>query len=116
MRTASHEMERINLRHRRAIGLIAAVLNVLREHRLKRDILREVYNTLVDALMDEGVEVLTDYDRQQYGLPPRGPDGWTAEEIVALEKHRLDVLMRPLPTIMLTVPEGAKVGSTQDES
>ena len=44
------------------------------------------------------VEIVSDFDRQQYGLTPRGPDGWTMEEIVELEKRRLELMFAPMPT------------------
>ena len=56
---------------------------------------------LTDLLMEKGLEVISDYDREQAGLPRRGPDGWTADELVALEKSRLEMLFRPFS---VTVP------------
>lgn len=58
---------------------------------------QELYDRLSAALNNHGAEIISDYDRQQYGLPPRGPDGWTDEEIIALEKKRLEALMNQPP-------------------
>lgn len=50
--------------------------------------------------MQRGVEVLTDAYRASLGLPPRTTDGWTAEEIVALEQQRLKAMYEPMPPLM----------------
>jgi hypothetical protein len=58
--------------------------------------MREINYDLMELCMKEGVEILTDYTRTEIGLPQRGPDGWTMEEIIALEKCRLDMMYAPL--------------------
>jgi hypothetical protein len=52
--------------------------------------------SLRNVLNEEGVEIITDYTRQEMGLPPLGPDGWTIEEIIALEQKRLEMLTKPI--------------------
>jgi hypothetical protein len=61
------------------------------------DCLRAITRKLEDLFRQDGVEVLTDYTRQEMGLPPRGPDGWTIEEIHAMERLRLERMMAPMP-------------------
>jgi hypothetical protein len=97
---------RMNLRQRRAQVLAAHVMEKLRGHLYEdrdRDTLRDVHEILMQEFMAQGVEVLTDYDREQYGLPPRGPDGWTMEELLALERRRLEILTRPLAPMVIEV-------------
>jgi hypothetical protein len=99
--SATDQMLRIDLRRRRAEVLCHGVMQAIDPY-LDRDASRrDIYEALMKLFHQEGVEVLSDYDRQQYGLPPRGPDGWTVEEIVALEEKRLEMLRRPLT---MTVP------------
>lgn len=91
--------DRINLRRARADSVAARLLQEIAPY-LKDDD-REPWRRLaseamIKLLCDEGVEVLTDHERERLGLPARGPDGWTAEELVALEQQRLEVLSRPL--------------------
>ena len=61
---------------------------------------REVHSVLYSVLMAEGVEVVTDSLRQEIGLPARGPDGWTPDELLAMEKIRLEIMSRPMPPVM----------------
>jgi hypothetical protein len=67
----------------------------------ERDLERDLYYELQEALEKAGAEIISDFDRQQYGLPPRGPDGWTMEEIVELEKRRLEMMFAPMPPMVM---------------
>lgn len=98
MTTATAKMDRMNLRVHRARALAAAVIQELEHNDLSntRDVRRAVHDTVLRVFHDHGVEVLTDFDREQFGLPPRGPDGWTVDEIFALEKRRLEMMTRPV--------------------
>ena len=95
---AIDQIERVNLRQLRAQSLAHAIFDAVRPF-IDDEHYRDVMYALEDLFRDKGVEVLTDLDRQQYGLPARGPDGWTAEEIVALEQKRFDALFAPPPMI-----------------
>jgi hypothetical protein len=106
MRKALDQIERQNLRHRRAMMLTAAVLRIVDEHtRHLRDpedrYMRNIHDAVMDAFMAEGVDVLTDHDRAQIGLAPRGPDGWTMEEIIAMDERRLAHMRTPMPAMIL---------------
>lgn len=111
-------MERINLRHRRVVSLAGevsrALLKALPDH-VPRDTQSIVYGCLEELFVKLGVEVLTDFDRERLGLPPRGPDGWTAEEILALEGLRLEAMTRPLQmTIPASeLPEGMRINPSK---
>lgn len=56
--------------------------------------------------MATGVEFVTDYDREQCGLPPRGPEGWTVEELMLLERVRLSRMLAPPPMMILDTETG----------
>lgn len=102
MLTATEAMMRVDVRQRRAQSLAAAVMdkvhreiNAINPDDIQHQAAEIVYYAMLDVMCDEGVEVLTDHTRSAAGLPPRGPDGWTIEEILALERARLDALMAP---------------------
>lgn len=96
---------RFNLRKRRAETLIHAVIREVEP--LLRDeprIMEELYKRLIDLFHAEGVEILTDYSRSELGLPPRGPDGWTPQEILALEEKRLELIRGPIQPLAIRMP------------
>lgn len=88
-----------DLRLRRADMLTAMVMNQIepflrvddeidgRKHASRK--LREFLHTL-------GVEVITDFERTQAGLPLRGQEGYTEEELHHLEDARREAMMRPI--------------------
>ena len=88
-------MERINLRRLRAAPLIHRIMETVRQY-IPREDWREASWALQELLESAGVEVLTDEMREEAGLSPRGPDGWTLEEIIALEKRRIDAMLAPI--------------------
>lgn len=102
MSTATEMMQRQNLRRRRTDELVSAVIKELRGRIDDPDVEREVREAMYSVFSAEGVEVLTDYTRAQIGLPPRIGDGWTTEEIVALERYRLEALSKPMT---VTIPD-----------
>lgn len=99
---ATDQRERINIRERRAMGLTSAVLNIVLPHlreaqgREAKWAARHIQEQLMDLFARDGIEILSDHDRQQYGLPPRGPDGWTVNEIIAMEKLKLEIMTKPI--------------------
>lgn len=111
MSTATQEMMRVDLRRRRADAVVHHVWQEIRKH-VDRDRERDVFYALQDALATIGVDMVTDYDRQQLGLPARGPDGWTPEELAAMERLRIDALLRPIyGTIQMIGADGEpKIG------
>lgn len=109
MNTATMLLDRPNMRRRRAESIARAMLDAvtpfLMETGSER---RDAYYAMLTILCDEGVEVITDHTRSEANLPPRGPDGWTFEELAALEARRLAVLTQPL-----TVPLYSLQGDAQ---
>jgi predicted subunit of tRNA(5-methylaminomethyl-2-thiouridylate) methyltransferase len=102
---AIDEALRVDYRRMRIQPLLHQILHIVSNHLsdddYRRNAIRELHNELFDKLHEEGVEIVTDHTRAAMGLPPRGPDGWTAEEIMALEKRRLELMLAPIPPIVL---------------
>lgn len=101
--SAIASIQRSDHRRRRAMSLTSRVMDIVRDHVDHAD-WRKIYDEIFDVFSLEGVEILTDLDRQLYGLSPRGPDGWTVEEIVALERLKLEAMLKPL-SIIIPMPK-----------
>jgi len=95
---------RIDRRRLRIQPLLHEILNIVSKHLsdedYRRDALREIHYELFDKLHEQGVEIVSDHTRAEVGLPPRGPDGWTNEELIALEQKRLEMITRPIQMIV----------------
>lgn len=93
----------IDLRHKRAAALTSFIVHTVSKYICDCDRMRKPMRDLHDELFAEfhktGVEIVSDYDREAAGLPPRGPEGWTIEELIALEKRRLELLRAPISMI-----------------
>jgi hypothetical protein len=93
---------RLNLRRARTLPLTHLILEVIRPHIRDDEEARydqreeQIFLELRKILEDYGAEVITDQTREEAGLPPRGPDGWTMEEIIAVEQRRLELLTKPI--------------------
>lgn len=87
---------RPDLRYRRAQSLAHAIRQEIEPFLPRGADQRPLMDKLFALCMQRGVEVLTDADRTTLGLSPRTTDGWTAEEIVALEQQRLKAMYEPL--------------------
>jgi hypothetical protein len=87
----------------RAMVLISMINHLVRQHMVPREdkSWRDLDYALEELFVKEGVEVLTDLSRQDLGLPPRGPDGWTVEEIIACEQRMLEAMLRPVPPVIV---------------
>jgi hypothetical protein len=104
---ARESIQRIDLRRLRAEALFHGILQHVRPYLRDDADLRKIHEGMLRELYDTGAEVVSDYDRDQLGLPPRGPDGWTDYEIAALEQLRLDAMTKPLH---YTIPIGGAIG------
>lgn len=95
-------MLRLNHRQMRAQRVAAAIMNEFDRRAVAEDRhdRRRLYEALIDVLESEGVEIFTDHDRAVAGLPARGPDGWTLEEIAAFDCRMLDALLKPVTMIV----------------
>lgn len=101
-----------DLRRNRAMQFTAAVMNKVGPY-IRDETgheMRDAHDALFELFFQEGVDVITDHDRAEAGLPPRGPDGRTVEEMVALEARRLEMLTRPLAVFVPADFEEVKAG------
>ena len=62
-----------------------------------------VHNAILGALHNAGVDVISDDEREHYGLPPRGPEGWTKQELAALEMLTLQAILTPVPPVLAVI-------------
>ena len=98
MKTATQMIDRIDLRRARAMSMASVIMKAIDpylDQQLDR-VRRDAFDAIFEIVWQEGVEVLTDPTRAETGLPPRGPDGWTDDEIRALEAARFAVINRPI--------------------
>lgn len=101
---SSDTIKQLDIRHLKASYIASHLMNEL------QDIIpvackREAYEKLIDLLTTEGIEILTDEDRRRAGLPPRGPNGWTAAELHALEYARLHAISAPFAVAVKTTEQ-----------
>ena len=102
------ELQRINLRQRRAYGLAHELMNRIMKAspylHYQADGREQcaIHDAITGFLAEVGAEIVTDRDRSEAGLPPRGPDGWTVEELIALERRRTEALYAPRIVPMVT--------------
>lgn len=105
-----NELTRTDRRRLRAAALTGFIIHTVAKYvcdcdRMHKP-LRDLGDELFAGLHKEGAQIVSDYDREIAGLPPRGPDGWTTEELIALEKRHMELLMSP---ISITVPQSQGV-------
>jgi hypothetical protein len=98
-------------RRRRADMLAARIFSSIKDLVSDRA-RRHVYAAIIDTLMAEGAEVVTDEMRAQAGLPERGPDGVTTEELWLLEEFRIQAMQRPLTVVRDIAGIQAEIMST----
>jgi len=100
------QLMRTDKRRLRAQSMTAAIMHIVGKYvsdeDQRRDALRDLSRELFDHMWKEGVEIVTDEDRRMAGLPPRGADGWTFEEIAILEQRRLEIMRAPMPPVILS--------------
>jgi hypothetical protein len=100
MKSALEEETRLNIRRVRSQQITHLIFHALRDF-IPDDCQGRAMDALYRLLHDAGAEVVTDQTRAEAGLPPRGPDGWTVEELLALERRRLEIMTRPIMPIFV---------------
>ena len=70
----------------------------------------EIGEDLQKQFEERDYEILGDFQRSLLKLPPRGPDGWTVEEILAWEEYRLQAMLKP---VIMAMP--SDVSGLQEE-
>lgn len=109
MAKAFDQLMRDDRRRMRSHALVSHILHVIEKHLSgkdnRRNVMRDIAYELDDKFRTEGVEIITDATRAEAGLLPRGPDGWTIEEMQILERRRLEAMYSVTPPVMI-VKEG----------
>lgn len=100
-----------DVRRIRSESLVHHILHIVEKHLSaednRRNVMRDIAYELDEKFRSEGVEIITDALRSEAGLPPRGDDGWTIDELTVLERRRIELMMGPLPPLFV-VPKGEK--------
>ena len=96
-----------DLRRMRAMELTSHIMQIIGKYitNYEDGYLKKAHQDLFDALYFAGVEVITDHVRSQNGLPPRGPKGWTNEELHIMEQRRIQAMLAPIPPIIIAKNE-----------
>lgn len=76
------------------------VMKALDEY-IPRDLQKYATRALFDALQEAGVDIITNENRIEAGLPPRGPKGWTDWELKVLDLKRQEAMLAPMQPLIL---------------
>lgn len=88
-----------------ANSLTAHIMNAIGKYLCRhgeQDGAREASRDLFDMLYGSGAYIVTDADRAEAGLPPRGPYGLTREDMKIMELKHTEAMLRPLPPLVLS--------------
>lgn len=88
-----------NLRRARSDQFTHMVMQVIEpyleqhgEHDVRKYALRELHKLFSNI----GADIVTDFVRAELGLPLRDNEGWTPDELRAMEARRLEIMCRPM--------------------
>lgn len=86
--------------------LVASILSIVGpfigdESGKERNAMHDCSHALFEALYKAGATIVTDADRHEAGLPPRGDNGWTQQELAALEARHMELLTQPMSSQIL---------------
>lgn len=104
------EIPRQDFRRARAMQFCAAISDVLREF-IPHESQCDAHYALLKMLYDSGVDVVTDADRAQAGLPPRDNLGWTADELRIIEAIKLEAPNWPPQTATVGIKRGVEAAA-----
>lgn len=89
-------------RRHRASQITANVMQILDKYlcdhgdsRAHRDASEDLFETFYES----GAEIISDFDRSQAGVPPRGAYGLTATELHIIETRRIEAMLRPMAMV-----------------
>ncbi len=94
-------IHRVDLRRRRAEVFVHHALQCIKPHLRDDADMQKIFYDIFDAAYEAGAEILFDAERARLGLSPRGPDGWTDDEIRAYDSRFLLEMLKP---ISVTLP------------
>lgn len=95
---------RMDMRAMRVEPLFGEVMAIVARYIDDCENLNDVGNELFALFHKRGIHVLTDQARAELGLAPRGPEGWTAEEIKLLDARMLTILRSPVVVRPAIIP------------
>lgn len=104
----SFEMMRPDKRKIRADAVASHVMHRISDMLYKSDVdgkqnlPKKVHEAILEILMAEGIEVLTDYDRMLMSLPARDAFGWTDDEIKVYENRKLEAMLKSFPHMIIS--------------
>jgi len=89
-------------RRHQVMAIVALVMDAIGKH-IPDDGHSHKHATydLLEALDKAGIDIITEEDRARAGLPPRGPKGWTHQELQIMDHKRLMVMLEPLPPMIV---------------
>jgi hypothetical protein len=88
-----------------ANSLTAHIMNAIGKYLCRhgeQDGVREASRDLFEMLYGSGAYIVTDADRTEAGLPPRGAYGLTREDMKIMELKHTEAMLRPLPPMVLS--------------
>lgn len=93
----------VPLRLQQARMLVAEIMRIVSPSicgHTDENLHRKVSRELFEAFYNAGVEIITDQDRRDAGLRPRGEAGLTPEKLLILENNRMLAMLQPLSLIL----------------
>lgn len=99
------------LRKYRADRITSEVMQIIDKHlrdnreARKQNTIRDIHRDILDMFFKTDVDVVTEIDRIEAGLPRRNAYGYTKDEMRIMELHRQKKMLEAMPPI-LVVPEG----------
>lgn len=85
----------------RASAVTAAVMVAIAQSVPPDANMAKIAADVMSALYLEGVEIITEHDRIEAGLSPRGPDGLTKEELIIMDARLTLAMLAPLPALIV---------------
>jgi hypothetical protein len=90
---------RLDLRYARAQQVTHALLQEVMDY-IPSKYQSEAFRKIEDFAHKYGLEIVSDEMRQIAGLQPRDDKGWTPDELIALERARLEAMISRVSAIV----------------
>lgn len=95
----------INRRHMRAQQLLGHVLHVIEKY-IPHESYEGVARDIEDLFLITGAYIVTDADRAAAGLPMRGVDGLTLDELKIIEAKMIQAMLAPPKPLVVSLSSG----------
>ena len=95
------------LRKYRADRITSEIMQIVSKYleNDERNTLRNIHRDILDMFFKADVDIVTEIDRIEAGLPRHNAYGYTKEEMRIMELHRQKKMLEAMPP-MFVVPEG----------